>query len=107
MESIYLGGQTKSAFPEFVAVSDNQFSVVLTVGVSQDVTVPAGANFVIINADGDFYAAYDNDVVIPGDSASMTSTVTEFNPSQRYVNGVSTIQFESDQLVHVHVAFYG
>jgi len=54
---------------------------VLAANTAVTVPIPAGANFVVFQADGVFYAGVTNGVTIPGASATDGGVQTFMNPS--------------------------
>src|SRR2546423_5218103 len=54
-------------------------------------TVPAGADYVIFSADGDFYAKTNGAAAVPSDVTD--GTASELNPVVWELNGVTSIRF--------------
>ena len=104
MRSLYI---VKSDFLKdtgaFVA-SDTIHSGVLLSGVEQTVTVPALAEFVLFNADGDFYANYDTTAAIP--SGSITAAGGEKSPAIRSLDEVIDIHLIAEIDTKITMAFY-
>lgn len=86
-------------------------SKLLAASTAEAFTVPAGANYVVFSATGDFYADYDGAASVPGDVTD--GTAAELNPSVRYIgpqagfpDGVTSISIISAGTPTVTAAFY-
>ena len=83
--------------------SDSIYSGVLT-SSEQTVSVPSGAEYVIFNATGDFYANYDTTAAIP--TGSISNAGGELNPIVRYIGEVSVIHLISPITINITLSFY-
>jgi hypothetical protein len=79
---------------------------VLAANTNETHTVPAGAQFVIFSANGDFYARYDgNDAAVP--SSDVTDgTASDLNPTMRHLAGVTEIDLIAPAATVVTMMFY-
>lgn len=68
---------------------------VLAANVAESDTPPAGANYVIFGADGDFYALADSDPAVPSADIS-DGTSPEINPIIMLLEGVTTVRVVSE-----------
>jgi hypothetical protein len=73
---------------------------------AKSVTVPAGAEFVVFSATGDFAAdAFKTAVAYTADNTA--GTASEMNPAIRYLKGVTTISVIAAQAnTYVTLSFY-
>jgi len=90
--------------------SDTIDALALAANTSERVAVPEGATFVIMSADGNFYARYgtDNTVVaaVPGDTTN--GSAAELNPEAREIpSGVTHIAVIATAATVVTFSWYG
>ena len=76
----------------------------LAANTNETHTVPAGADFVIFSADGDFYAKPNGAAAVPGDVTD--GTASELNPVIWDLNGVTSIGLISSSARKVTLSFY-
>lgn len=87
-----------------VPFSNYVLSKSLAAGVAESFTVPAGAEYVIFSATGDFYAKANGTATVPGDVTD--GTASELNPTARSCSPAGTISVISSAAVVVTAAFY-
>jgi len=93
-------GDTEALFP-----SDTIYSGELVADTEQTVTVPAGAEFVLFNSDGDFYTNYDTTAAVP--TGTISEAGGELNPIKRYIGETSVIHIIADSsFIHITLAFF-
>ena len=76
----------------------------LAASTNETHTVPAGADFVIFSADGDFYAKPNGAAAIPGDVTD--GSASELNPVIWDLNGVTSIGLIASSGRKVTLSFY-
>ena len=76
----------------------------LAANTNETHTVPAGADFVIFSADGDFYVKPNGAAAVPGDVTD--GTASEMNPKHWDLNGVTSIGLISSAARKVTLSFY-
>ena len=92
-------GETEALYP-----SDTIYSGALVANTEQTVTVPAGADFCIFSANGDFYVNYDTTAAVP--TSTISEAGGELNPSIRYVGETTVIHIISSVAVLVTLQFF-
>lgn len=90
--------------------SDTIDALALAASTSERVAVPTGATWVIMSADGNFFAKYgtDNTVVatVPGDTTN--GTAAELNPEARQISdGITHIAVIATAATIVTFSWYG
>jgi hypothetical protein len=89
-----------------IPFSDTINACVLTAGVPESLTIPAGANFVVFSATGEFYIrANGTAAVTAGDVTN--GTASEFNPAARSLVGVTSLSVVAPGACTVTAAFFG
>lgn len=86
--------------------SDTIYNVVLAAGVAQNITVPTGAEYVIISSTGNLWVNCDGPASVPSSTAT-TGANPELNPGGRIIQGKTTISLISSASCLVSLAFYG
>src|SRR6185436_7444856 len=76
----------------------------LAASTNETHTVPAGADFVIFSADGDFYAKPNGAAAVPSDVTD--GAASELNPSHWELNGVTSIGLIASAVRKVTLSFY-
>jgi len=85
--------------------SDTIYNVVLSAGVAQNITIPTGAEYVIIASTTNVWVNCDGSASVP--SATATSGAnSELNPGGRIIKGKETISLISSSSCLVSLAFY-
>lgn len=102
-------------FPIIAGVqqSDTIYVNVMVANTAQYVTVPSGANFVLLAASGnnDFYMllGVSSGLTVPSATATETAgalSIPELNPLLRQLNGATKIGFISPSTCVITLAFY-
>jgi hypothetical protein len=88
-----------------IVASEDIYSGVLAAGVEQTLTVPAGADFAMFNADGDIYVNYDTTAAVP--TGSLAKAGGELNPETRYVGDVTVLHVIAAVECKLNINFYG
>ncbi|HZO84687.1 MAG TPA: hypothetical protein VFC26_05710 [Verrucomicrobiae bacterium] len=76
----------------------------LAANTNETHTVPAGADFVIFSADGDFYAKPNGAAAVPSDVTD--GTASELNPVVWDLSGVTSIGLIASAVRKVTLSFY-
>jgi hypothetical protein len=76
----------------------------LAANTNETHTVPAGADYVILSADGDFYAKPNGAAAVPGDVTD--GTASELNSYHWDLNGVTSIGLIAPAARKVTLSFY-
>lgn len=76
----------------------------IAASINETHTVPAGADFVLFSADGDFYAKPNGAAAVPGDVTD--GTASELNPVIWDLDGVSSIGLISSAARKITLSFY-
>ena len=76
----------------------------LAANTNETHTVPAGADYVLFSADGDFYAKPNGAAAVPGDVTD--GSASEMNPKHWDLNGVTSIGLISSAARKVTLSFY-
>ena len=78
---------------------------VLAANTAKSHNVPAGAQYVIFSATGNFYAKWDGAATVP--NADVTNgTASELNPTVRCIGGVKTIGLIAPQDTIITMSFF-
>lgn len=94
-------------------VPDNNFAIkqgyiytnVLAAGVTEAVTVPTGAKYVIISATTNIWVKIGGAATVPaGDTTNDSGS--ELNPGVRYLNSATTVGIISETASKVSLMFY-
>ena len=76
----------------------------LAASTNETHTVPAGADYVLFSADGDFYAKPNGAAAVPGDVTD--GTASELNPKLWSLEGVTSIGLISSATRKITLSFY-
>ncbi len=76
----------------------------LAASTNETHTVPAGADYVIFSADGDFFAKPNGAAAIPGDVTD--GSASELNPVIWDLSGVTTIGLIANAVRKITLSFY-
>lgn len=93
------------ASTEALVPSTDIYSGELSANIEQTLSVPTGADFVLFNADNDFYVNYDLTATVP--SGPISQVGGELNPIVRNVTEITTLHFISAAVTKLSVVFYG
>ena len=85
--------------------SSSRYANVLAANVAEVVTVPAGANFVLFSATGDFWANFGAAAAIPSAEVADGSA-SYLNPGLVELGGAATIGLISESPCKVQMSFY-
>ncbi|WP_158284498.1 hypothetical protein [Azospirillum sp. TSO35-2] len=78
----------------------------LTPATAVTISIPAGAQTVLMAATTDYWVQYEGDAVLP--TASVTGgKAPEFNPMARSVAGLAALSFVSEKAGFLSLGFYG
>lgn len=87
--------------------SDYVNASVLAAGVSEQQTVPTGANWVTFSSDADFYAKFGTNPTAAVPGADVTDgTASVLNPTVRYIKDIAKIALVSSIATVVTLEFY-
>lgn len=96
-----------NSFPSITPISSHKFHVNLAAGQEQTLPIPSSANYLIFNADRDFFVSYDvTPVDLPSEDIGIFNTKSEYNPGQRYIGKHNTIRLKSKYPTYIHLSFY-
>jgi hypothetical protein len=101
-----IGKDNTGTDSDTVAISENNYTIVLAAGVPTSITVPQNVDraYFAFGGGGDVWVDFDGTATIPG--ASFTQSTLQLNPVSRFVLPGNTISFVCMTANGVQVAFY-
>jgi hypothetical protein len=76
----------------------------LSASSAESITVPTGANYVLLSGTADFYVKWDGTATVPTDTDN--GIASELNPGMRQITGLTSISVISASTCIVTAVFY-